>query len=80
MNIKKMICIKIIRIFEYMYFRMWPISVDCSDYIVDVNECNGSPCLNAGVCINTAGDYQCVCQNGFTGNRCEKGNNFTKLP
>lgn len=34
---------------------------------LDVNECEASPCLNHGVCINRPGGFTCVCLPGFSG-------------
>lgn len=38
---------------------------------IDINECVKAPCRNGAVCQNTMGSYQCVCQPGYTGQRCE---------
>lgn len=38
---------------------------------IDINECVKAPCRNGAVCQNTMGGYQCVCQPGYTGQRCE---------
>ncbi|XP_061593558.1 sushi, nidogen and EGF-like domain-containing protein 1 isoform X1 [Cololabis saira] len=37
----------------------------------EVNECLSQPCLNGGTCRNKIGSYQCVCKDGFSGNRCQ---------
>ena len=34
---------------------------------LDVNECEVSPCLHEGICINTPGGFKCVCRPGYTG-------------
>ena len=37
----------------------------------DVDECQSStPCQNGATCHNIAGDYKCVCVNGWTGKDC----------
>ncbi|XP_028259487.1 sushi, nidogen and EGF-like domain-containing protein 1 isoform X2 [Parambassis ranga] len=38
----------------------------------EINECLSQPCLNGGTCRNKIGSYQCVCTDGFSGNRCQK--------
>lgn len=38
---------------------------------IDINECVKSPCLNGAICRNTMGAYQCMCQPGYTGQKCE---------
>uniref|UniRef100_A0A8P4KDC2 Neurogenic locus notch homolog protein 1 n=1 Tax=Dicentrarchus labrax TaxID=13489 RepID=A0A8P4KDC2_DICLA len=38
---------------------------------IDVNECVKSPCRNGAICHNTMGSYQCKCQPGYTGQKCE---------
>jgi hypothetical protein len=35
------------------------------------NHCAARPCLNNGVCTNTKNGFQCICQKGYTGPRCE---------
>ncbi|GMT31391.1 hypothetical protein PFISCL1PPCAC_22688, partial [Pristionchus fissidentatus] len=37
----------------------------------DVNECEGSPCENDGLCMNGNGTFTCFCLEGFEGPRCE---------
>lgn len=39
----------------------------------DINECSSTPCLNKGVCQDQLNGFECRCQSGFTGNRCETG-------
>lgn len=34
---------------------------------LDVNECEASPCLHDGVCINRPGGFRCICLPGFSG-------------
>lgn len=40
----------------------------------DVNECTKYPCHNNGRCINTDGDYLCLCEPGWTSKNCTNGN------
>ncbi|KAK1896798.1 Sushi nidogen and EGF-like domain containing protein 1 [Dissostichus eleginoides] len=37
----------------------------------EINECLSQPCLNGGTCGNQVGSYQCECDEGFSGNRCQ---------
>jgi len=37
----------------------------------DIGACRFSPCLNNGLCTNTAKSYICKCRYGWTGKRCE---------
>ena len=41
--------------------------------IIDVDECENSPCLRESLCTNIPGSYICDCQPGFTGNLCDSG-------
>ncbi|XP_036068750.1 basement membrane-specific heparan sulfate proteoglycan core protein isoform X6 [Oryzias melastigma] len=39
---------------------------------VDLSPCDRQPCLNGGTCILSAEyEYQCLCKDGFEGERCE---------
>lgn len=38
---------------------------------MDVDECEKSPCVYGGRCVNTHGSFRCVCVQGFTGKLCE---------
>ena len=42
-------------------------------FVVPVNHCTGSPCLNGGSCRNLADGHVCSCPEGFTGSQCEQG-------
>ena len=35
--------------------------------VVDINECEASPCHVFGTCSNFPGTFQCVCNTGFSG-------------
>ena len=40
--------------------------------IPDFNECSSFPCIHGGSCSEAEiGFYQCDCQSGFAGTRCE---------
>ena len=39
----------------------------------DVDECDPSPCLNGGHCVDGVNDYTCKCPPGYTGKDCETG-------
>jgi hypothetical protein len=41
--------------------------------VLDINECNPSPCLNGGNCVDGVNDYTCKCPAGYTGKDCETG-------
>lgn len=46
----------------------------CLENITDVDECIiQAPCENNGTCINNYGSYECLCDNGWLGDHCEKG-------
>lgn len=47
-----------------------PPSLSCP---AEVNECESSPCLNGGHCVDLVDNYTCVCLEPFVGQRCETG-------
>ena len=40
----------------------------------DINECQSSPCLNGGNCIDKINKYSCQCAPGYYGAKCGAGN------
>ena len=54
-----------------------------SNYIfLDFNDCDPSPCINGGSCIDGVDSYTCVCHPGYQGNNCEIGkkSKYRKYP
>ncbi|XP_072030540.1 uncharacterized protein [Amphiura filiformis] len=51
---------------------------DCSDgsdegiSCPDINECISDPCQNGGSCYDGLNQYICICENGWTGENCER--------
>ena len=42
--------------------------------ILDINECESSPCQNSGTCVeNGIGMFTCECPAGYVGDMCETG-------
>lgn len=39
--------------------------------VSDINECGSNPCLNGGTCFDQVNQFQCQCQPGFAGTRCQ---------
>ena len=42
--------------------------------ILDINECESSPCQNGGTCLDGIDVYICSCPVGYRGKVCEIGN------
>ena len=42
--------------------------------LLDVDECNSSPCQNNGSCLERVNGFECGCMSGYTGEKCESGN------
>ena len=49
--------------------------IKCIFSIPDDEPCDSDPCLNNGRCRNIGygnnREYTCVCEDGYTGNRCQ---------
>lgn len=43
-------------------------------FLIDINECDFTPCNNNGTCINSEGSYTCNCTDGWTDKNCNEGN------
>ena len=37
----------------------------------NIDECDSSPCLNDGVCLDQVNGYDCQCASNYTGINCE---------
>ena len=44
--------------------------------ISDIDECSSSPCQNGGTCADKVNKFICSCAAGYTGARCEEGENI----
>ena len=44
----------------------------CFVALPDIDDCADMPCLN-GECVDGIAAFQCICNPGFTGMRCESG-------
>ena len=42
-------------------------------FYVVIDNCQSSPCQNAGTCTNDVNKYTCTCQPGYTGANCQSG-------
>ena len=40
--------------------------------ILKRNECDSSPCLNGGECVDRYNDFECVCSSMFGGKTCNE--------
>lgn len=42
-------------------------------YVLEKDACVPNPCKNDGKCVETRdGGFTCVCENGYTGENCER--------
>ena len=41
--------------------------------LLDIDECNSSPCQNDGTCTDQVNGYACACVAGYTGADCQTG-------
>ena len=47
---------------------------------IESNACDSDPCLNGGTCTSSDDNtYNCSCGLGFSGSRCEIGNELSVL-
>lgn len=42
-------------------------------YIIDIDDCTGSPCQNNGTCLDAVNSYTCTCIDGYAGTDCLTG-------
>uniref|UniRef100_A0A8C7QH54 Neurocan n=1 Tax=Oncorhynchus mykiss TaxID=8022 RepID=A0A8C7QH54_ONCMY len=45
----------------------------CVFFLTDVDDCQSSPCLNGGTCIDKIHSFVCLCLPSYAGDTCEKG-------
>lgn len=41
---------------------------------ININDCDPNPCVNATRCEDSVNGFICHCSKGFSGERCERGN------
>lgn len=39
---------------------------------ININECDSTPCMNGGTCIDAVNDFRCICPVGFFGDDCSR--------
>jgi hypothetical protein len=44
--------------------------------IIEVDECQSSPCLNGATCVDLENGYRCQCAEGWQGDTCDQGKLF----
>ena len=59
-------------IFFGIYYVVFRICV-----VLDINECDSSPCQNGGSCGDEVNKFSCTCAVGFEGATCQTGRSFT---
>ena len=40
---------------------------------LDIDDCDGDPCINGATCVDAVNSYTCDCVAGYTGQYCEIG-------
>ena len=41
--------------------------------LIDINDCENSPCANGGTCEDLVDNFECTCAEGYTGPTCDEG-------
>ena len=41
-------------------------------FLADIDKCSSNPCVN-GQCVDSANQYACTCDAGWTGTNCDEG-------
>ncbi len=60
----------------YLILLVWSIAINWVSlpiHVLDLDECNSSPCENGGTCMDGAGQFTCQCKPGYTGDTCGTG-------
>ena len=42
-------------------------------FVVDIDDCKSSPCLNGATCMDGINSYTCKCVDGYRGKNCGEG-------
>ncbi|XP_078685486.1 uncharacterized protein LOC144918505 [Branchiostoma floridae x Branchiostoma belcheri] len=45
--------------------------MDADSYLLNIDDCASTPCLNGADCTDGLNEYSCTCASGFVGTHCE---------
>jgi hypothetical protein len=48
-------------------------SLNLTSFLLDINECQSSPCAFGATCVDEINGYQCICPPGHSGAKCHEG-------
>ena len=60
-------------VWEFTVQEGGPLFLQVIFFPPDFDECSSNPCLFGGICFDDINDFQCICQEGITGKRCDEG-------
>ncbi len=62
------------------WFVYWCLVLsECLFSILEINECESSPCSNGATCMDNLNQYHCICQPGYNSTNCQNGMRHTKM-